>query len=161
MLEDFDETGTLQNRIPIQFTAGQYYLANPEGFISSSAENITLECENIPTLKNVVNLQAMSTESLPSGSIIDEGIDIYPGGEANFEISYEGEEIKRFHFEGPNGISCNKVSDEINNEKLECHWAPSPDDWHLEETHFCFIAIARVHIYTPNNHYMYRIDVYY
>ena len=138
MLEDFDESGTLQNSVPIQFTAGKFY---PE----SLDENITLECENIPALKNIVNLQAISQVSDPnSDRVTDAGIDIYPGGEAHFEIFHEGEEIKRFHYEGPNGISCNKIYDETHNEKLECHWAPSLDDWHLEETHFCFVAIARV-----------------
>ena len=140
MLEDFDESGTLQNSVPIQFTAGKFY---PE----SLDENIALECENIPTLKKVVNLLAISPASDLNGDRVnDAGIDIYPGGEANFDIFYEGEEIQRFHFEGPNGISCNKINDETHNEKLECHWAPSLDDWHLEETHFCFVAIARVFI---------------
>ena len=155
MLEDFDESGTLQNSIPIQFTAGQFHLEDPEKFISSSDENITFDCKNIPTLKNIVNLQATNlqttADSLPnSDRVIDKGIDIYPGGEANFEIFYHGEQSKRFHYEGPTGISCVKINDEINNEKLECHWAPSHDDWHLEETHFCFVAIARVFIYMFN-----------
>ena len=140
MLEDFDESGTLQNSVPIQFTAGKFY---PE----SLDENITLECEKIPTLKNVVNLQAIRPVSdLNSDRVTDKSIDMYPGGEAYFEIYYEGEGIERFHFEGPNGISCNKINDETHNEKLECHWVPSLDDWHLEETHFCFVAIARVFI---------------
>ena len=140
MLEDVDESGTLQNSVPIQFTAGKFF---PE----SLDENITLECENIPTLKNVVNLQALSAVSDPhSGRMTDTGIDIYPGGEANFEIFYEGVEVERFHFEGPNGISCNEINDETHNEKLECQWAPSLDYWHFEKTHFCFVAIGRVFI---------------
>ena len=155
MLEDFDESGTLQNSVPIQFTAGQFHPENPEDFISSSDENITFECKNIPTIKTIVNLQATNRQAtegiLPnSDRVIGKGIDIYPGGEANFEIFYDGEESKRFHFEGPTGISCVKINDEINNEKLECHWTPSHDDWHLEETHFCFVAIARVFIYIFN-----------
>ena len=106
-------------------------------------ENITFECKNIPTLKNILNRQATEDSLTNSVRVIDKGIDIYPGGEANFEVFYDGEESKRFHFEGPNGISCVKINDEINNEKLECHWAPSHDDWHLEETHFCFVAIGK------------------
>ena len=144
-LEDFDESGTLQNSVPIQFTAGRFFPENPEVFVSD--ENITLECDNVPISKNVVNLQAISSVGdLNSDRVTDAGIDIYPGGEANFDIFHEGEEIQRFHFEGPNGISCNKINDETHNEKLECHWAPSLDDWHLDETHFCFVAIARVFI---------------
>ena len=151
MLEDFDESGTLQNSVPIQFTAGQFHPENPEDFISSSDENIKFDCKNIPIINNIVNLQATNlqatADSLPnSDRVIDKGIDIYPGGEANFEIFYDGEESTHFHFEGPNGISCSKINDEIHNEKLECHWAPSHDDWYLEETHFCFVAIARVFI---------------
>ena len=100
----------------------------------------------------IVNLQAqesaisdIGSESSDGQRLIDKGVDIYPGGKAKFEIVYEeNNEITRFHFEGPSGISCKKVTDEINIEKLQCDWMPMyPDEWHLEETNFCFVAIGR------------------
>ena len=154
MIENYDNDGKLHNSVPIQFTAGKLlpaeYLPVEENI---SEENISFECEKIPTLKNIINIQAINfQESVTSenGSdgqvLIDKGIDIYPGGEANFEIFYEGENgILRFHFEGPSGFSCKKVTADINIEKLQCHWVPIyPDEWHLEETNFCFAAIGRV-----------------
>ena len=146
MLEDFDSDGNLQNSVPIQFTAGKLPSLYVEEAVKTPEEVTTLECENIPILKSIVNLKTQ--ESLLSetgsdyGDFINKEIDIYAGGKAAFEISYWTAQSTHFHFEGPTGISCDKITDELKNEKLQCNWAPSHDDWHLEETNFCFVAIG-------------------
>ena len=146
MLEDFDSNGNLQNSVPVQFTAGKLPVVYVEEPVKTPEEVTMLECENMPTLKNIVNLKTqeslISENGSHNGDFVDIGIDIYAGGEAAFEISFGTTQSTRFHFEGPSGISCNKITDELKNEKLQCNWAPSLDNWHLEETNFCFVAIG-------------------
>ena len=145
ILEDFDKDGNVQNSIPIQFTAGRK--------VKKRTSEEIIDCSEVPFLKHFINLQIGRDHDLKvshDGPL--DSIDIYQEGEALFEVSFVAQGRSQLHYEGPRGAVCtptDKIED-INEEKhqvtFKCKWKPELNDWYMQKTTFCSVAIVRVKI---------------